>query len=72
MLFRSVAVVFAAVYRYLPSRGLLIGFLVAQLVQGLYGLTMYQAMDAVDRATAGTHMSHGEGQDFAKFLKPSR
>ena len=67
-----VAVVFAAVYRYLPSRGLLIGFLVAQLVQGLYGLTMYQAMDAVDRATAGTHMNHGEGQDFAKFLKPSR
>ncbi len=67
-----VAVVFFAVYRYLPSRGLLIGFLVAQLVQGVYGLTMYQAMDAVDRATAGTRMNHREGQDFAKFLKPSR
>lgn len=67
-----VAVVFVAVYRYLPSRGLLIGFLVAQLVQGMYGLTMYQAMDWVDRSTIGTHMSHDEGQEFAKFLKAAR
>lgn len=65
-------VIYAVLYRYLPSRGLLIGFLVAQLVQGAYGLTMYQAMHSVDRSTAGTHMTHHEGQEFAKFLKAAR
>ncbi|MEY4338648.1 MAG: hypothetical protein RLZ14_498 [Actinomycetota bacterium] len=68
----AVAVVFVAVYRYLPSRGLLVGFLMAQLVQGVYGLTMYRAMDGVDRSTAGTRMTHHEGQDFTKFLKAAR
>jgi hypothetical protein len=47
-------------------------FVLAQLVQGLYGLTMYQAMASMDRACVGTRMMRQDDQEFAKFLKRGR
>jgi hypothetical protein len=52
-----------------PYMGLVLGLM---LVQGLYGLTMYQAMLDLDRACVGTRMLHNDDQEFAKFLKLAR
>lgn len=68
--FVAIAVgVFAWFSSYLPTQALL-GFGVGlMLVHGLYGLTMYQAMLSVDRASSGTRLMRQDDQEFAKFLK---
>jgi hypothetical protein len=55
--------------RYLSDQARLVLFLLLVLVQGVYGLTMYQAMTAFDRACAGTRLQHQEGDPVANFLK---
>jgi hypothetical protein len=57
---------------YLASQALLGAFVLLQLVQGLYGLTMYQAMASVDRSSVGTSQMRPDDQEFAKFLKLAR
>jgi hypothetical protein len=64
--------VFAFFSEFLPSQAILGAYVALQLVQGLYGLTMYQAMAAVDRASVGTRMLQQDDQEFAKFLKLAR
>ena len=54
------------------SQAILGAYVALQLVQGLYGLTMYQAMAAFDRASVGTRMLQQDDQEFAKFLKLAR
>ena len=64
--------VFVWFSHYLPPKAQIAGVLLLMLVQGLYGLTMYQAMLGIDRACKGTRMLHGDDQEFAKFLKLAR
>jgi hypothetical protein len=64
--------VFVWFAHYLPPKAQIAGVLVLMLVQGLYGLTMYQAMLDLDRACVGTRMLHNDDQEFAKFLKLAR
>ena len=48
-------------------------YLVLELVQGVYGLTMYQAMAAFDRACAGTRLTRADDDEAIKhFLKIPR
>ena len=42
------------------------------LVQGIYGLTMYQAMSHFDRACAGRRLGHDDPDAVANFLKFAR
>ena len=64
--------VFAWFSRFLAPQAM-IGFVLGLMfVQGLYGLTMYQAMLGIDRACVGTRMVHQDDQEFAKFLKLAR
>ena len=70
MLFRSG--VFGWFSRFLAPQALLAFVIGIQLVQGLYGLTWYQAMSGLDRACAGTRMVRQDDQEFAKFLKLAR
>ncbi len=65
----ALAGVFAFFARFVEGQVLLGAFVFGQLVQGLYGLTMYQAMASMDRAIVGTRMMRQDDQDFAKFLK---
>lgn len=57
-------------WAYLPTQAVLGSYIALQLLQGLYGLWMYQAMTSFDRACAGTRQMHQDSQDFAKFFKP--
>jgi hypothetical protein len=66
------AAVTAWFWKYLPPQAVVGAFVALQLVAGLYGLTMYQAMAGLDRACAGTRMMHQDDQEFAKFLKLAR
>jgi hypothetical protein len=61
--------VLAWFWKYLPPQAMLGALVATQLVAGLYGLTMYQAMASLDRACSGTRMLRHEDQEFAKFLK---
>jgi hypothetical protein len=58
--------------RYLSEEARLIVFLLFVLVQGFYGLTMYQAMIHFDRACAGTRLGHDDPDAVANFLKFAR
>jgi biotin transporter BioY len=58
--------------RYLSEEARLIVFLLFVLVQGVYGLTMFQAMSHFDRACAGTRMAHDDPDAVANFLKFAR
>ncbi len=62
-------VVAACVWKYLPGQAVLGALIGLQLVAGLYGLTMYQAMAGLDRACSGTRLLRQDDQEFAKFLK---
>ena len=64
--------VFSWFSRFLAPQALLAFVIGIQLVQGLYGLTWYQAMSGLDRACAGTRMVRQDDQEFAKFLKLAR
>ena len=64
--------VLAWFWKYLPTQAILGAYIAIQLVQGLYGLTMYQAMASLDRACAGTQQMRPDDQEFAKFLKVAR
>lgn len=64
--------VFGFFSEFLPARAVLGAYVLLQLAQGLYGLFMYQAMTAFDRASIGTHQLQQNDQDFAKFLKLAR
>ena len=64
--------VIAWFWKYLPTQAMLGAYVALQLVQGLYGLTMYQAMASLDRACAGTRQMRPDDQEFAKFLKVAR
>jgi hypothetical protein len=64
--------VFAFFSEFLPAQAVLGAYVALQLVQGLYGLTMYQAMASFDRASVGTRQMHQDDQEFAKFLKLAR
>ena len=66
------AAVLAWFWKYLPTQAMLGAYVTLQLVQGLYGLTMYQAMASLDRACAGTQQMRPDDQEFAKFLKVAR
>ena len=52
--------------QFAPTMGLVIGLM---LVQGLYGLTMYQAMINFDRACSGRRLGHDDPDAVANFLK---
>lgn len=58
-------------WHYLPTQAILGAYVGLQLVQGLYGLWMYQAMLAFDKACAGTRQMRQDHQEFAKFFKPA-
>jgi hypothetical protein len=64
--------VFAFFSEFLAVQAVLGAYVALQLVQGLYGLTMYQAMTSFDRASVGTHQMRQDDQEFAKFLKLAR
>lgn len=64
--------VFAFFSEFLPAQAVLGAYVALQLVQGLYGLTMYQAMASFDRAAVGTRQMRQDDQEFAKFLKLAR
>ncbi|MEI8239722.1 MAG: hypothetical protein WCI22_09895 [Actinomycetota bacterium] len=55
--------------RYLSEETRLIVFLLFVLVQGVYGLTMYQAMINFDRACSGRRLGHDDPDAVANFLK---
>ncbi len=57
-------------WHYLPTQAILGAYVALQLIQGLYGLWMYQAMHAFDKACAGTRQMRQDHQEFAKFFKP--
>lgn len=58
--------------KYLSEEARLIVFLLFVLVQGIYGLTMYQAMSHFDRACAGRRLGHDDPDAVANFLKFAR
>lgn len=64
--------VFAFFSEFLPAQAVLGAYVALQLVQGMYGLTMYQAMASFDRASVGTRQMSQDNQEFEKFLKLAR
>lgn len=58
--------------KYLSEEARLIVFLLFVLVQGVYGLTMYQAMSHFDRSCAGRRLGHDDPDALANFLKFAR
>lgn len=65
----AAAGILAWFWHYLPPQAVLGAVVAAQLIHGLYGLWMYQAMLSFDRGCAGTRQMRQDNQDFAKFFK---
>jgi hypothetical protein len=68
----ALAGVFAFFSGYLGDSVRVAMVLLLELVQGFYGLTMYQALTSFDRACAGRMQIHQDDDAIQKFLKFAR